>query len=146
MEIRSTFPMLKLYNTRLYFENKLAQYLTISLLLILMIPFMGLSGAYSQCTLDATLNYSNVSCFGGNDGSITISSPSGGSGSYEFSINGGSSWQASGSFSWLTSGTYNVMMRDGADVQCEESLNSSLEITQPQPLTLGDAFSESHDA
>jgi len=50
--------------------------------------------------MSATVNSSNCSCNGGSDGSISISSPTGGSGTYEFRINGGA-WQSSGSFFWI---------------------------------------------
>ena len=58
--------------------------------------------------LSATVAKTNVSCFGGSDGTITITSPAGGYGTYEYSINGGGSWQASGNFTALVPGNYNV--------------------------------------
>jgi len=48
--------------------------------------------------LSATVNHTNVTCSGANDGTITISAPAGGYGTYEYSVNGGTSWQASGNF------------------------------------------------
>lgn len=47
----------------------------------------------------------------GNSGAISIAA-SGGGGSYQYSINGGKSWQSSGVFSGLNGGTYNVGVRD----------------------------------
>ena len=47
----------------------------------------------------------------GNDGSIDISA-SGGSGSYEYSIDGGITFQSSGLFSGLTGGVYTVIVND----------------------------------
>lgn len=59
-----------------------------------------------------TINsYTNVSCNDDNDGSI-LASASGGSGAYQFSIDGGDTWQASGTFNNLTSGDYVVMVKD----------------------------------
>ncbi|MBL4703468.1 MAG: PKD domain-containing protein, partial [Flavobacteriales bacterium] len=49
-------------------------------------------------------------CAGG-DGTITISA-TGGSGSYEYSIDGGSTFQPSSSFSSLTANTYNIVVND----------------------------------
>ncbi len=49
--------------------------------------------------LNAVVTSVNVTCFGANDGRINISSPSGGYGTYEYSINGGVPWQISGTFS-----------------------------------------------
>jgi len=85
--------------------------------------------------LNATVASTNVTCAGGGDGTITITAPSGGYGTYEYSINGGGSWQASGSFTGLVPGNYNVQMRDGAQTGCVKVLNSSLSITQPAILT-----------
>ncbi|MFT3911092.1 MAG: T9SS type A sorting domain-containing protein [Ferruginibacter sp.] len=81
-------------------------------------------------SLNATVNSSNVTCNGGNDGSITITSPTGGFGTYEYSINGGSSWQSSGSFTGLSATTYDVRIRDAAHTSCVVILDPSLAITQ----------------
>ena len=58
-------------------------------------------------------NSTNVSCFGGSDASISLAS-SGGTGTIQYSINGGSTYQASGTFSNLTAGTYTAMVKDAA--------------------------------
>ena len=49
--------------------------------------------------LNANVARTNVTCNGADNGTITISSPTGGYGTYQYSINGGGAWQASGSFS-----------------------------------------------
>ena len=54
--------------------------------------------------LAATVVKTDVTCGGANDGIITISSPSGGSGSYEYSNDGGLNWVVSGSFYRTSSG------------------------------------------
>ena len=84
--------------------------------------------------LTATVASTNISCFGSTDGSITISSPSGGHGTYEFSINGGGSWQSSGTFTNLAPGTYNVQIRDAAYPGCYRILDGMLLISQPAVL------------
>ena len=84
--------------------------------------------------LSATVAKTDVTCFGGSDGTITVSSPAGGYGTYEYSINGGGSWQASGSFTALGPGSYNVRIRDAAHTGCVIVLNNSLAITQPAVL------------
>jgi hypothetical protein len=53
----------------------------------------------------------NVSCNGGNDGTITISSVSGGTGTILYSKDG-ITFQTSNSFTGLTAGIYNVQVRD----------------------------------
>jgi hypothetical protein len=60
-----------------------------------------------------TVSFNHVSCNGGNDGSITLSS-SGGTGAVQYSINGGTSFQSSGTFSNLTAGKYSVLVKDAA--------------------------------
>jgi len=47
----------------------------------------------------------------GTDGTITVSA-SGGSGSYEYSIDGGTTFQPSGSFTGLADNTYNIVVND----------------------------------
>ena len=84
--------------------------------------------------LQATVNSTNVNCNGGTNGSITISGPLGGSGNYEYTINGGTTWQASGTFNALTAGTYNVQIRDANNITCIEILNAALTITEPAIL------------
>ena len=85
--------------------------------------------------LSAAISSTNVTCFGGNDGTITISGAAGGYGTYEYSINGGGSWQASGSFTGLTTGSYNILIRDAAHTGCVIVLNSAYSITQPGLLS-----------
>jgi uncharacterized protein (DUF2141 family) len=58
-------------------------------------------------------NVINVSCFNGNDGSITLSS-TGGSGASQYSING-INFQLSGSFTGLSAGTYACSVKDNAN-------------------------------
>ncbi len=81
--------------------------------------------------LSATVDSTQVACVGGNDGIITLSAPSGGSGSYEYTIDGGSFWQSSGDFTGLTAGTYNVQIRDAAAPLCFVILDPSLELSEP---------------
>ena len=85
--------------------------------------------------LAGTVGSTDVTCFGGNDGTITITNPTGGYGTYEFSINGGGSWQASGSFTGLTQGSYNILIRDAAHTGCIIVLNNAYIITQPGLLS-----------
>ncbi len=56
-----------------------------------------------------------TTCTPGNDGSITIASPAGGSGAgYTYSIDNGTTFQAGTTFNSLTAGNYNVFVKDGA--------------------------------
>ena len=75
-----------------------------------------------------------MTCFGASDGSISITNPSGGYGTYEYTINGGGSWHSSGLFTGLVPGNYNVRIRDAANNSCVIVLNGALQITQPPVL------------
>ena len=81
--------------------------------------------------LAATVGKTDVSCFGANNGIITIINPAGGYGTYQYTINGGTTWSAIGNFTSLAPGTYDVRIRDAAYITCELVLNGALVITQP---------------
>lgn len=74
-----------------------------------------LSGAQLITVPDITIasvNSTPVSCFGGNNGTLTINA-SGGQGTLEYSIDGGITYQGSNVFTGLSANTYNVVVRDG---------------------------------
>ena len=76
----------------------------------------------------ASVSQGNVTCNGGSNGSISVSSPSGGSGSgYTYSRDG-VNYQSSGTFSSLTAGGYDIYIKDG--VGCVNYL-TTITITQP---------------
>ncbi len=85
--------------------------------------------------LSAILNKTNASCNGTSDGSISISSPSGGSGAYEYTINGGTSWEGTGSYTLLSASTYDVRIRDANNIGCVITLNAAYTINEPTALT-----------
>ncbi len=58
--------------------------------------------------------YNNVSCNGGDDGQFTVTAK-GGVGEYEFSIDGGRSYQELGEFANLGASEYTVTVKDGND-------------------------------
>ncbi|MCR6639272.1 MAG: hypothetical protein NVV82_09870 [Sporocytophaga sp.] len=84
--------------------------------------------------VSGTIASTNVNCNGALTGSITIT-PSGGSGSYHYSINGGTTWQSSATYTGLGAGSYNVRIRDAGNTSCSAILNASYSITQPALLT-----------
>src|ERR1043165_584334 len=84
--------------------------------------------------LNATVGSTNVTCNGGNDGTITVNSPTGGYGTYEYRLNSGT-WQSSGSFTDLANGNYSVQVRDAAHTSCVVVLNATLNISQPTVLS-----------
>jgi hypothetical protein len=76
----------------------------------------------------------NVSCHGGSDGAITISSVSGGTGTILYSKDG-VTFQTSNSFSGLTAGTYNVQIKDANG--CIASVSKV--ITEPNAFLINTA-------
>ncbi|MCE2712245.1 MAG: T9SS type A sorting domain-containing protein [Cryomorphaceae bacterium] len=58
-----------------------------------------------------TLNSTDVGCHDGNDGSITVSSVSGGTGTLTYSLNA-QNWNSSNQFVNLTAGSYTVFVKD----------------------------------
>lgn len=77
----------------------------------------------------ANYGINNILCNGGNNGSITINS-SGGSGVFEYSINGGTTYQSSNTFSNLAPGPYNIRIRDNQGCIRDTIIN----ITEPTDL------------
>ncbi|WP_027138071.1 T9SS type B sorting domain-containing protein [Gaetbulibacter saemankumensis] len=77
-----------------------------------------------------TTAITDVTCNGGSDGSIVITA-SNGIAPYEYSSNGGSTWQASNVFSGLSQGTYTILVRDSKDC---ESLPVDETINEPTPV------------
>ena len=66
------------------------------------------------CDIDATVNITHASSPSANDGGITINSISGLS-PFEYSINGGQSFQSSNTFTDLSTGTYVVIVQGGLE-------------------------------
>ena len=76
-----------------------------------------------------TVSSSEVSCFGGSDGTITITNVTGGVGTYEYSMDG-FVYQASPTFGGLTVGLYDVYVRDTNN--CVISV--PIEVFEPTPV------------
>lgn len=76
------------------------------------------------------VNITNVSTYGGNDGAIEVINVAGGNGTYEYSNNAGTTWQAGDTFSGLTADTYSIQVRDANLCTSEASEQT---INQPDP-------------
>lgn len=86
--------------------------------------------------LSATVVANPVSgCSATPDGQIIISAAAGGSGVFEYSIDGGGNWSTSGSFTGLTAATYNVQIRDANNPTCIRILDAALQVTAKPELT-----------
>lgn len=80
------------------------------------------------------LTPSNVLCNGGSDGSIEIYSV-GGTGTLQYSINGGTTWQSSYSFTGIPAGSYTVQVRDANGCIMPYASNPVV-ITEPAAINL----------
>jgi len=83
--------------------------------------------------LNALVSSTNISCNGADDGSITVSSASGGLGNYEYRLNSGN-WQTSGDFSGLPAASYSVQIRDADNPACLVNLGD-VSLSEPEPIT-----------
>lgn len=60
-----------------------------------------------------TTSATPASCAGVNDGTINVTSVSGGNGTYQYSIDNGATFQPSASFTGLAPGSYDIVVKDG---------------------------------
>jgi len=75
---------------------------------------------------DLTLSesaHTNVACNGQSNGSTTVSA-GGGTAAYQYSINGGTTWQAGTTFGSLSAGSYTITVRDAHS--CTKTLNITI--------------------
>lgn len=93
--------------------------------------------------LDAvSVTSTNVICKNTQSGTVTINGASGGSGAYQYSIDCGTTWQASNLF-YVYDGTYCVMIRDANFPFIMITLNPALVITEPAlPLAATAAYTK----
>src|SRR5690606_3259695 len=76
--------------------------------------------------LTASSIFTNDNCFGGSDGSMTVTA-AGGTATFEYSIDGGTTYQVSNIFNGLGVGSHTVTVRD--DNGC--TVTTTQNITQP---------------
>jgi len=88
----------------------------------------------SLVDMDAIPDHLDITCFGANNGKISFLNPSGGSGNYEYTVDGGTKWQSSPLFENLSPGTYNLLMRDANSKNCVKAIQNSFTLIQPQIL------------
>src|SRR6185312_4970750 len=100
----------------------------VSLLVFFLIYIQG----YSQCTLNASVTFTNLSCNDRSDGTITVTA-SGGAGNYTYSNDSGTTYQASNIFVNLAPGAYAVTAKDMNGCAADTQL---VTIMQPAPVTV----------
>ena len=91
---------------------------------------IGKDNAFLCATVTApVITNTNVSCNGGSNGSVTITTAAtGGTSPYTYSLNGGA-YQSGTSFTGLTASTYSVVALDGNG--CNSNASNSVSVTQP---------------
>src|SRR5690606_286485 len=83
--------------------------------------------------LTASVNTTNLTCFNGANGIITVSNSAGGSNSFEYSIDG-VTWVSNPVFENLSSGDYLVTIRDKQVLSCFRNLGNYT-LNQPEVLS-----------
>ncbi|MFN8341234.1 MAG: gliding motility-associated C-terminal domain-containing protein [Cyclobacteriaceae bacterium] len=74
----------------------------------------------------------NVTCNGGSDGSIAITASGGSGAGYQYSSDGGATFQAGSTFSGLAAGSYTIQVKDGNNCT---SATAVVTITEPTAIT-----------
>jgi hypothetical protein len=85
--------------------------------------------------VSANVGTQNTTC-GLNNGQINITSPTGGSGAYSYSINNGSTFQSNGNYTGVAAGTYTVVVAS-AGVGCSYTETVTVGSTPPETITVG---------
>ncbi|RDB06629.1 beta strand repeat-containing protein [Runella aurantiaca] len=88
--------------------------------------------------LSFTTQTTNVSCLGGNDGSITVTA-SGGTSPYQYSKDNGATYTTNSNnvFSGLTAGNYSIRVKDNAGVESTPSIvtvGTAVDVTNPTAI------------
>jgi gliding motility-associated-like protein len=84
---------------------------------------------------NVTVSLEMAGCHGASDGSITFNNPTGGSGNYAYSIDGGITWQSSPSFTGLTAGPYYPAISDAMNNSCLLALEP-VNISESEPVVV----------
>lgn len=83
----------------------------------------------------------DVTCFGGSDGAISIVVDSGGSGPFQYSIDNGTNYQVGSNFPNLSTGTYPVRVRDANGC---ESTPIGVDVNEPNQLVAEAAITQNY--
>lgn len=85
--------------------------------------------------VSATVGTVNTTC-GLNNGEINITSPAGGSGTYSYSIDNGSTFQSNATYTGLATGSYNVVVNTGGN-GCSYTETVTVGATPQETITVG---------
>ncbi len=87
------------------------------------------------CEISLSGSSTNVTCPGGNDGSITLT-PTGGTAPLEYSIDNGVTYQSSNEFEGISEGSYTAIVKDANDCTSE----TTVEVGQQNDLPVINSF------
>ncbi len=90
--------------------------------------------------LSATVIHTEVSCIGALDGEISFTNITGGSGNYEYSIDGGTNWSSDATFEGLAAGTYDIWLGDANKAGCTMPLGLFIVTSPPAILASYDTI------
>lgn len=82
----------------------------------------------------ATINTKDATC--STQGEISITGATGGSGTYQYSIDGGATYQSGGTFSSLTASTYNIEVKTNG-IGCSYTTTAQINAIPPATLSVG---------
>ena len=85
--------------------------------------------------VSATVSTQNTTC-GLDNGEINITSPTGGSGTYSYSIDNGNSFQSNGNYTGLAAGSYDVIVATGGN-GCSYTETVTVGATPQETITVG---------
>ncbi len=91
----------------------------------------------SCCPMTNTEAFTDVSCFGANDGTITLTETNGAA-PVTFSIDGGTTSQGTGNFTGLGPGTYNILITDNNGC----TYTSTITIAEPAQIIINDVVTD----
>jgi hypothetical protein len=98
---------------------------------------------FNPLQYSADVDWTGVTCFGGQDGSVSFLNASGGSGSYQYSVAyQGAVWQSSPLFTGLSAGDYVLRIRDARFPSCERILDT-LTVGEPDNISVSVTVSPS---
>jgi hypothetical protein len=94
--------------------------------------------------ITATATPADATCNGTSTGSIVVSAAMGGSGTYEYSNDNGSTWQSGATFTTLAAGTFQVSIRDAVNTSCVIDLDGTAgtDVGEPDVLAFSSTSSD----
>jgi len=107
--------------------------------IIVLCGFCYVNSAAQTTFITFEFNSTNIACSGGSDGTITFAGLTGGTAPYQYSVNGGITYQDSPVFTGLHAGAYHLQVKDANGVTSTSS--TTVILNQPESPLVADAGS-----